>query len=149
MVTGLETKKKRICFPTTLNKSVKKTLDWQHTKRSRNRNKSKFSAKKLDNNQKVSEIKMLLGSNKPPHEVTSYRPISILVVISKWNEKLFIKRLKTIIDSKNLIPNHRFGFRCNHSTINQIHTSYNRRYRKSYEWEKDLLYYFLGCCTSI
>ena len=37
------------------------------------------------------------------------------------HEKLFIIRLKTIIERKNLIPNHQFGFRSNHSTIDQVH----------------------------
>ena len=41
--------------------------------------------------------------------------------MSKFFEKLLIKRLKPIIARKNLIPNHQFGFRSKHSTIYQVH----------------------------
>jgi hypothetical protein len=56
-----------------------------------------------------------------PHEAASYRPISLLPTMSKFFEKLLIKRLKSIIKRKNLIPNHQFGFRSKHSTIDQVH----------------------------
>ena len=36
-------------------------------------------------------------------------------------EKLLIKRLKPIIERKNLISNHQFGFRSKYSTIDQVH----------------------------
>jgi hypothetical protein len=39
--------------------------------------------------------------------------------MSKLFEKLLIKRLKPIIERKNLIPNHQFGFRSKHSTIDR------------------------------
>ena len=40
-------------------------------------------------------------------------------------EKLFLKRLKPIILSRRLIPDHQFGFREKHSTIEQVHRVYN------------------------
>jgi hypothetical protein len=58
---------------------------------------------------------------KPPHEAASYRPISLLHVMSKLFEKLLIKRLKLIIERKNLILNHQFGFQRKRSTIDQVH----------------------------
>ena len=70
---------------------------------------------------KVGEVIMIPKPGKPPHEVSSYRPISLLPVVSKLFEKLLLKRLKPIIEEKNLIPSHQFGFRENHSTIDQIH----------------------------
>ena len=70
---------------------------------------------------KVAEVIMIPKPGKPPHETTSYRPISLLPVMSKLFEKLLLKRLKPIIDEKNLIPNHQFGFRNQHSTIDQVH----------------------------
>lgn len=70
---------------------------------------------------KVAEVIMLQKPGKPPHEVKSYRPISLLPIISKLFEKLLLKRLKPLIDRKNLIPNHQFGFRQGHSTIDQVH----------------------------
>lgn len=58
---------------------------------------------------------------KPHTEVKSYIPISLLPILSKLFEKIFLKRLKLIIIPKNLIPNHQFGFRNAHTTIDQIH----------------------------
>ena len=51
----------------------------------------------------------------------SYRPISLLAVMSKLFEKLLIRRLKPIIERKTLIPNHQFRFRSKPSTIDQVH----------------------------
>jgi len=70
---------------------------------------------------KVAEVIMIRKPGKPPHEAASYRPISLLPVMSKLFEKLPIKRLKSIIERKNLIPYHQFGFRSKHSTIDQVH----------------------------
>ena len=70
---------------------------------------------------KVAEVIMISKPGKPPHEVTSYRPISLLPVISKLFEKLLLKRMKPIIEEGKLIPSHQFGFRSKHSTIDQVH----------------------------
>jgi hypothetical protein len=70
---------------------------------------------------KVAEVIVIPKPGKPPHEAASYRPISLLPVMSKLFEKLLIKRLKPIIERKNLIPNHQIGFRSKHSTIDQVH----------------------------
>lgn len=70
---------------------------------------------------KVAEVIMIPKPGKSPHEVSSYRPISLLPVMSKLLEKLFLKRLKPIIEDKNLIPDYQFGFREKHSTIDQVH----------------------------
>jgi hypothetical protein len=40
--------------------------------------------------------------------------------MSKLFEKLILKRLKPIINAKQLVPTHQFGFRNNHSTIDQV-----------------------------
>lgn len=70
---------------------------------------------------KVAEVLMIPKPGKPPTDVTSYRPISLLPTLSKLFEKVFIKRLKPIIEEKQIIPTHQFGFREKHSTIDQIH----------------------------
>lgn len=70
---------------------------------------------------KVSEIIMLPKPGKPANSVKSYRPISILPIISKILEKLFLKRLQKIIEKKNIIPSHQFGCRQKHSTVEQLH----------------------------
>jgi hypothetical protein len=67
-----------------------------------------------------------LKPGEPPNELTSYRPISLLPIISKVFEKLLLKRLLSIVEINRLISNHQFGFRQRHSTIEQI----NRVIRK-------------------
>ena len=70
---------------------------------------------------KATEVIVIQKPGKPATEVTSYRPISLLPVLSKRFEKLLLKRLKPILDEKQIIPTHHFGFRNNHSTIHQVH----------------------------
>jgi hypothetical protein len=55
---------------------------------------------------KTAEIIMIKKPDKPANEVTSYRPISLLPVVSKLFEKLFSKRLKPLIN----LPDFQFGF---------------------------------------
>jgi hypothetical protein len=80
-----------------------------------------FRLKHVPSCWKVAEVIMLPKAGKPPNEVKSYRPISLLPLISKLFEKLLLKRLKPIIEEKKLIPDHQFGFRQMHSTIDQVH----------------------------
>jgi hypothetical protein len=70
---------------------------------------------------KVTEVILIPKPGKPQLDAASYRPISLLPVMSKLFEKLLIKRLKPIIERKTLIPNHQFGFRGKHLTIDQVH----------------------------
>lgn len=70
---------------------------------------------------KVAEVIMILKPGKPPNEVKSYRPISLLPVISKVFERILLRRLQPVIEDNNLIPDHQFGFRTKHSTIDQVH----------------------------
>lgn len=70
---------------------------------------------------KVAEVLMIHKPGKPQNEVNSYRPISLLPILSKVFEKILFIRMKPVIDEKNLIPNHQFGFRPQHSTIEQVH----------------------------
>jgi hypothetical protein len=70
---------------------------------------------------KVAQIILILKSGKPPDEITSYRPISLLPIISKVFEKLLLKRLLPMVENSRLIPNHQFGIRHRHSTIEQTH----------------------------
>ena len=70
---------------------------------------------------KVAEVIMILKPGKPPNDVKSYRPISLLPIISKLFEKILLKRLNPVIEQKKLIPNHQFGFRQKHSTCDQVH----------------------------
>lgn len=58
---------------------------------------------------------------KPVHEVTSYRPISLLPVISKLFENLLLHRISPILQERHIIPDHQFRFRQEHGTIEQVH----------------------------
>lgn len=70
---------------------------------------------------RLAQIVVVLKPGKPPNQTSSYRPISLLPVTSKVFEKLFLKRLLPIIRERDLIPDHQFGFRQEHSTIQQVH----------------------------
>jgi hypothetical protein len=64
---------------------------------------------------------MIPKPGKNPNEVESYRAITLLPIMSKLFEKLILKRLKPIINKKHLVLTYQFGFRNNHSTIDQVH----------------------------
>jgi hypothetical protein len=66
-------------------------------------------------------IIMLPKPGKNPTDVASYRPISLLPVISKILEKLLLKRIYNDTHSQAWIPTHQFGLRKAHSTIQQCH----------------------------
>ncbi|KAL7291223.1 hypothetical protein TKK_0014836 [Trichogramma kaykai] len=69
---------------------------------------------------KVAQIILIPKPGKPPELTTSYRPISLLPICAKLFEKVILSRLKPILQEKKLIPGHQFGFRENHSTIEQV-----------------------------
>lgn len=70
---------------------------------------------------KASVIVTVLKPGKPPENPSSYRPISLLPVLGKILEKIILKRITTIAQSKNSIPNFQFGFRAHHATTHQLH----------------------------
>jgi hypothetical protein len=70
---------------------------------------------------KIAEIIMIPKPGKNLSELKSYRPVSLLSIMSKLCEKLILKRLKPIISERHLVPTHQFGIRNNHTTIDQIH----------------------------
>ena len=74
---------------------------------------------------KVSQIVTILKPGKPAEDVKSYRPISLLPVLSKVFEKLFITRIQPILQSTQIIPDHQFGFRSKHATIELVHRKTN------------------------
>lgn len=78
------------------------------------------------NEWKTAKIIMILKPGKSTEEVTSYRPISLLPMLSKVFEKIYIKKLNEIIKSNKLIPDYQFGFRNKHGTIEQVHRVVNQ-----------------------
>lgn len=70
---------------------------------------------------KIAKVIMLPKPGKPAELVSSYRPISLLPIQGKLFEKLFSTRLQSLLRDKQPFPEHQFGFRSEHSTIDQVH----------------------------
>jgi hypothetical protein len=47
--------------------------------------------------------KVILKARKPPNELTSYWPISLLPIVSKVFEKIFLERLLPMVENNRLI----------------------------------------------
>ena len=69
---------------------------------------------------------MIIKPGKPPEDPKSYRPISILPILSKLFEKLLLTKLQPILEERKLIPKHQFGFRAKYATIEQVHRLVNK-----------------------
>jgi len=70
---------------------------------------------------KVAQIILIPKPGKKPEEPASYRPLSLLPVLSKVFEKLILIRIKPVLVKTKIIPEHQFGFREQHATTEQIH----------------------------
>jgi hypothetical protein len=68
---------------------------------------------------------MIHKPGKPPNTVTSYRPISLLPLLSKIFERILLKRIQVDANINEKIPPHQFGFREYHSTTQQCHRIIN------------------------
>jgi hypothetical protein len=64
----------------------------------------------------VVQIFLILKPGKPPNDVTSYQPVSLLPIATKVFEKTLLKRLLPMVERNGLIPNHQC-FRLKHSKI--------------------------------
>ena len=60
---------------------------------------------------KLAQVIMVAKPGKPPTETYSYRPISLLPIMSKLFERLLLKRTEEAAPLNELIPDHQFGFR--------------------------------------
>lgn len=69
---------------------------------------------------KIAIIIPILKPNKDRHEVTSYRPISLICTLSKLLEKIVSKRLYWTLKQTNFISDQQFGFQRNKSTIDAL-----------------------------
>lgn len=69
---------------------------------------------------KVAHILLFQKPGKDKRSLSSYRPISLLSVLSKLLEKVINNRLVNKIEENNIIPSIQYGFRRNHSTIHQL-----------------------------
>jgi hypothetical protein len=89
---------------------------------------------------KPAEIILILKSGKDPKELSSYHPISLLFTVNKIFEKLLLWRLNMDLKPDDWMPPHKFGFRNQHSTVQQTH----RTIHTIHQALEDKLY-----CTSI
>jgi hypothetical protein len=74
---------------------------------------------------KEAKIILIPKDGKDPTRTSSYRPISLLPILSKIYERLLLPSLKNDLEELALIPDHQFGFREKHSTIEQVHKIVN------------------------
>lgn len=83
---------------------------------------------------KIAIIIPILKPNKPPHNPSSYRPISLINTLAKITEKVIYGILNKYVHKNNLIPAQQFGFRTGHNTtlslckvIQDILQGYNKK----------------------
>lgn len=69
---------------------------------------------------KIAKIIPIPKPGKDPVMATSYRPISLLNCLGKLFEKIVSDRFLQFLEENQIIVNHQFGFRRNHSTVHQI-----------------------------
>lgn len=58
--------------------------------------------------------------SKRGEEAKSNSTISLLSIFSKRFEELLIQIIEHLLEEKQIVPNHRFGFRQKHSTLEQV-----------------------------
>jgi len=63
---------------------------------------------------------------KNSDDIASYRPISLLPIISKILENIQLQRLTLVTEESKLTPSEHFGFRQKHGTIEQAHRLVNK-----------------------
>ena len=73
---------------------------------------------------KYAIIKPLFKS-KDPTNVSNYRPIALLPVMSKIFEKVFLSRVVGFLDKHNILNKSQFGFRENSSTSSAVYSFTN------------------------
>ena len=64
---------------------------------------------------KIAKVNPIFKKNDP-HEISNYRPISILSSISKILEKIIYNRLNNFLNTHELLNLNQYGFRKHHST---------------------------------
>ena len=77
---------------------------------------------------KIGQIIIIAKPGKNSDDIASYRPISLLPILSKILKKILLQRLTPIIEETKLIPSQQFGFRKKHATIEQAHRIVDKIY---------------------
>ena len=73
----------------------------------------------------VAHMILILKPEKPPLYASSYSPKNLLPILSKVMEIIILKRMKPIIEQKCIIPDHQFGFRKHHATVEHVNRLYS------------------------
>lgn len=68
---------------------------------------------------KTARVIMVPKKGKDPTKPDSYRPISLLPILSKVFERALLVKLRPALQT--VIPDHQFGFREKHNTVEQVH----------------------------
>ena len=69
---------------------------------------------------RTAEIVAIPKKGKPPSELSSYRPISLLSSTSKLAERIVQGRLQHWLESSGKLNQNQAGFRRGHSTMDQL-----------------------------
>lgn len=83
-----------------------------------------FSMGKVPTRWKMSNV-CAIFKNSDPHEVSNYRPISLLSSLNKVMEKIVHKYMFNFFVDNNIITTLQSGFVPNDSTVNQLTSIYN------------------------
>ena len=71
---------------------------------------------------KIATIVPVVKKNKPPAELSSYRPISLTSCLGKVVERMINQRLYWWLEASKLLNVHQAGFRSGHRTEDQLFT---------------------------
>ena len=91
---------------------------------------------------KISKIIMIPKKYKPPDNVSSYRPISLITCISKWLKKIVNMKLTSWLESKKFIPPCQCGFRKKMSTHDHFLRLYHSIINRFNNQEKNAAVFF-------
>jgi hypothetical protein len=80
-----------------------------------------FGLKCVPSYWKTAEVIIIQKPGKSASKATSYTPISYYQYFKIFQKKLLLKRLKPMLEEKQIFPTNQFGFRNNLSTIHQVH----------------------------
>jgi len=90
---------------------------------------------------------MILKCGENPIDVSSYRPISLLPTISKVLGKLgklILQKINKDLNLQDWTPDHQFGFRQAHSTVQQCH-----RITDVINKDKEIQQYCTAACLDV
>lgn len=73
------------------------------------------------NSWKTAKVLPIIKKGKPPHDIASYRPISLTPAISKVFDAIIHNAITKHTTNNKIIPETQFGFKHRHSSIHEVH----------------------------